>query len=239
MNRSFSNLTILALLSLIISACGKKETAATKISQQIKGNYETTLDYNKFIDPPNQFRSYPFYSINDKLTPEELTRQIKEFKDAGFGGFYLHSRVGLLTEYLGDDWWKAMDAAVAAAKEADIEVWFYDEDKWPSGYAGGKIPNMGEEFRAKSLVRLDRKTPLPHGIKILKEDARYRYVEHTAQLGMAIFNGTCWVDLMNPDVVSAFLNSTHKKYFDRYEKQIPYTFGIFFGRTTYSRTLFR
>lgn len=198
-----------------------------KFNSEFTG-FETELDYQKFLDPPSQYRSFPFYSLNDKLEAEETRRQILGFKDAGFGGFYLHSRAGLLTEYLGDDWWNIMDAAVDTASEAGLNAWFYDEDKWPSGYAGGIIPRMNVNYRAKCLARIGKDTPLPESAIILKEDKQFRYIEYTAQMGNPDFNGTCYVDLFNPDVVSAFIDVSYKPYIQRYkEKSKNGYFGIF------------
>ena len=47
------------------------------------------------------YQSIPFWSWNDKLEPEELRRQIRNMKKAGIGGFFMHARGGLLTEYMG------------------------------------------------------------------------------------------------------------------------------------------
>lgn len=175
-----------------------------------------TLEFSKFLDPPSEFRSHPFYSINDSLTEEEITRQIIDFKNAGFGGFYLHSRSGLITEFLGDNWWKIMQASVDAAKAAGLQCMFYDEDKWPSGFSGGIIPRMDESYRSKCLARLDKSTPLPKGAVIIKQDSRYNYVLYTMQFGYDIFNGTCYVDLFNPEVVKAFIDVSYKPYVDKY-----------------------
>lgn len=180
------------------------------------GKFETVLEYAKFIDPPPEFRPYPFFSVNDKLNPEEIARQVKEFGKAGFGGFYLHSREGLLTGYLGEEWWQAMDAAADAAEESCIHACFYDEDKWPSGYAGGKIPLMNADYRAKCLVRIKKGTPLPSGSEMIKDGDSVLYIAYTAKLGNPLFNGTCYVDLFNRDVVSAFIGESYKPYIDRY-----------------------
>ena len=74
-----------------------------------------------FLNPPAEYRSAPFYSLNDRLDTAELAKQIRAFRDAGYGGFFLHSRTGLLTEYLGKEWWEAMDASVRAAKQTGFE----------------------------------------------------------------------------------------------------------------------
>jgi hypothetical protein len=210
---------LFSLSALLFSACTEKKPA--------KGLYEQNLSYDKFVDPPVDFRSHVFYSLNDQLDPKELKWQIEGFKEAGLGGFYLHSRVGLLTEYLSEDWWTAMDAAVEAALETGLQAYFYDEDRWPSGYAGGRIPLMDESFRAKSLARLALDTPLPEGAVELNRDEDYKYVCYTAQLGAANFNGTSFVDLMNPHAVAAFIESTHDAYLDRYLDVLPYSFAFF------------
>ena len=49
-------------------------------------------------------RPVPFWSWNDKLEPDELRRQIGAMQDAGMGGFFMHARGGLETEYLSEDW---------------------------------------------------------------------------------------------------------------------------------------
>jgi len=46
----------------------------------------------KFKNPGMEFRSAPFWSWNDDLRKEELGRQIKEMKEKGMGGFFMHSR---------------------------------------------------------------------------------------------------------------------------------------------------
>ncbi|MGF7140638.1 type 1 glutamine amidotransferase family protein [Roseimarinus sediminis] len=216
-----SPLLIILLAISTLSSC--------KNNKELEGaSYDQTISHATFTNPPASYRSFPFYSLNDSLNPEELREQIRSFAEAGMGGFYLHSRDGLLTEYLGDDWWQAIDAAVDEANKLGLEASFYDEDKWPSGYAGGSIPRMGEAFRAKSLARISKNTRLPAGAEIIKSDDHYHYIIHTAPMGNPIFNGTAWVDLMNPMVVDSFLQSTHKLYFSKYKQlQSRYTPSIF------------
>ncbi|MFA9388441.1 MAG: hypothetical protein ACERKD_01450 [Prolixibacteraceae bacterium] len=212
---------VLVLLSLLIS-CTNTGNNSTK------GKYENELLYSNFIDPPNNFRSHPFYSLNDLLDTTEIRIQIEGFKDAGFGGFYLHSRDGLLTEFLGDEWWQNMTAAVKAGNKTGLHTMFYDEDKWPSGFAGGIIPQMNEKFRAKCLARISINTPTPEGSVVLKSDEHYHYIEYTAQMGNAKFNGTTYVDLMNPNMVQAFIDVAYKPYIEKYSGDIKsYTPAIF------------
>ncbi|MCY1721984.1 hypothetical protein OU798_16640 [Prolixibacteraceae bacterium Z1-6] len=191
-------------------------------------SFHKRIDYQTFLNPDTEFRSYPFYSINDSLEENEIKNQIHGFKQAGFGGFYLHSRLGLITEFLSDDWWKVMGAAVDAANETGLQAMFYDEDKWPSGYAGGIIPDMSEKYRAKCLARLDKNTPFPPGSELIKQDDTYNYIIYTAQYGYDIFNGTCYVDLFDPEVVKQLINVSYQPYAQKYKAKTPdYTFAIF------------
>ncbi len=214
---------LLLLFVLLTGRCNNpKETSASA------GEFEKELNFRKFRNPPAEYRSFPFYSLNDSLTEEEIKKQIFDFKQAGLGGFYLHSRSGLITGFLGDDWWRVMDAAVDAADKAGLHAMFYDEDKWPSGYAGGIIPRMDKQYRAKSLARLNKKTSLPEGAEIIQADSLYNYVLYTTQFGYDIFNGTCYVDLFNPEMVREFINIAYRPYVDKYRARITgYRFGIF------------
>jgi hypothetical protein len=186
------------------------------------------LEYSVFQNPPATYRSVPFWSLNDRLDPHEIRRQLAAFKEGGFGGAYLHSRIGLLTPYLGEEWWQAMNAGVEACRELGLEAWFYDEDKWPSGFAGGIVPRQSEAFHARTLLRMDKTTPLPEGSEILSEDEEYRYVVYKVKWGNSWYNGTCWVDLFNPEMVKAFLDCSYTPYAERYRESIgPVAKGIF------------
>jgi len=172
---------------------------------------------SEFSDPSAEWRSVPFWSLNDELEGGELKRQLARFKDGGFGGAYLHSRIGLLTEYLGEDWWKAMDAGVEACEKLGIEAWFYDEDKWPSGFAGGLVPEMSESFHARHIARYEKGVETPKEGELLADDGRFVYLCCKDPMGNAWFNGTCWVDLMNPEMVKAFIDCSYRPYAERYK----------------------
>ncbi|HPS03149.1 MAG TPA: hypothetical protein PLA90_16535, partial [Candidatus Sumerlaeota bacterium] len=86
-----------------------------------------------FEHPGAEFRGKPFWSWNGELEKGELIRQIGVIKEMGFGGFFMHSRTGLATEYLGDQWFDLINACADEAKKQGLEAWLYDEDRWPSG----------------------------------------------------------------------------------------------------------
>ena len=103
-----------------------------------------------FVSPSVAYRGKPFWSWNGELRGEELVRQAHVMKEMGLGGYFMHSRAGLITEYLGDEWFDLINEVADAAEADGMEAWLYDEDRWPSGSAGGKV-TVDPQYRMKSL----------------------------------------------------------------------------------------
>ncbi|MFR1518047.1 MAG: glycosyl hydrolase [Clostridia bacterium] len=104
-----------------------------------------------FENPGTAFRGRPFWSWNGELKKEELLRQLPIIKEMGFGGFFMHSRAGLMTEYLGEEWFDLVNTVADEGEKLGLEAWLYDEDRWPSGSAGGKV-TVDPQYRMKSMV---------------------------------------------------------------------------------------
>ena len=100
--------------------------------------YETVL--RLFADPPSEYRSAPLWVWNDLMTAEEIDRQLEDFKARGIGGAFIHPRPGLITPYLGDEWFALCAHAVEKGRALGLEIWLYDENSYPSGFAGGHVP---------------------------------------------------------------------------------------------------
>jgi hypothetical protein len=103
-----------------------------------------------FYHPTAEWRGKPFWSWNGELDRDELLRQIHVFKKMGMGGFFMHSRVGLATEYLGDTWFELTTACAEEGERLGMESWLYDEDRWPSGTAGGRVTE-NPDYRMKFI----------------------------------------------------------------------------------------
>ncbi len=93
----------------------------------------------EFANPGPAWRGKPFWSWNGRLEEEELLRQVHVMKQMGLGGYFMHSRTGLVTEYLGDEWFALTNACADEGAREGMEAWLYDEDRWPSGTAGGLV----------------------------------------------------------------------------------------------------
>ena len=111
----------------------------------------------QFACPDGERRAMPFWAWNGELEEAELLRQIDVMKEMGFGGFYMHSRTGLRTEYLGEEWFRLIDKCAEYGTAIGMEPWLYDEDRWPSGSAGGLVTKE-EAYRSLYLV-MEKQTP--------------------------------------------------------------------------------
>ncbi len=103
-----------------------------------------------FENPTKEYRGKPFWSWNGRLEEAELCRQIDIIREMGFGGYFMHSRTGLETEYLGEEWFRLTNKCADYGYKAGMESWLYDEDRWPSGSAGGMVTKE-EKYRAMFL----------------------------------------------------------------------------------------
>ena len=116
-----------------------------------KKNTDKTLADSTFKNPTSEYRGTPFWAWNCKMTKEILEKQIVYLKEMGFGGFHMHSRSGMDNEYLSDEFMSLVRACTDKAKAENMLAWLYDEDRWPSGAAGGLVTRE-PKYRARKLV---------------------------------------------------------------------------------------
>ena len=116
-----------------------------------KKNTEKSLSSELFRNPTSEYRGTPFWAWNCKLEKDELCRQIDVFKEMGLGGFHMHVRTGMATPYLSDEYMDIVKCCVEKAKSENMLAWLYDEDRWPSGAAGGFV-TKNPEFRSRYLL---------------------------------------------------------------------------------------
>ena len=115
-----------------------------------KKKSEPSLTDELFRNPTAEYRSAPFWAWNSKLEKEELLWQIEEFKKMGFGGAHMHVRAGMETKYLSDEFMDLVRSCTEKFKKEDMLSYLYDEDKWPSGFAGGYVTKT-KKYRAHSV----------------------------------------------------------------------------------------
>lgn len=170
------------------------------------------------------FRPLSFWSFNGEMKDEEIIRQIHEFKKQGFGGFYMHARAGMTLEYLGEEWMHACRTAIEEAEKLGMYAWLYDENGWPSGFAGGLVPALGKDYTAKHLFFVNdypgEGNFLSAYIKISENE--YVRVEnkdaHEADLFCCVGYLEGYADLLNYQAMGKFIEFTHQRYYEEFGK---------------------
>jgi hypothetical protein len=148
-----------------------------------------------------------------------------------------------MTPYLSADWFRLWKGALREAERLDMNLWIYDENSYPSGFAGGFVPNAMPEARGRGLVLREEKRPAAPGADILAvyrlAESGYENVTTQARADGAVPEGTylaaavvragdspwhggkCYVDLLYPGVTEKFLDVT----LGAYLREIGASFG--------------
>lgn len=156
----------------------------------------------------------PFWSWNDELKPEKLVQQIREFKERGYGGFFMHARSGLKTEYLSKEWFDCVKKCCEEAKKLGLEAWAYDENGWPSGFVGGKLLET-KGFRLHYLNctqgKFDNNADFHYAVT---DGALVRSETPSDNFWVNVYDkeSVSLVDILNDEVVDAFIKETHERY---------------------------
>jgi hypothetical protein len=109
-----------------------------------------------FRFPEAQYRIQYFWFLNHRLNRDELVKQMDLMQTSGAGGVILHARTGRITPYMGDEWLDLMADAVQHGSDHGFLTWLYDEDGFPSGFAGGQTLEANpKEYAANFLVLLE------------------------------------------------------------------------------------
>ena len=112
---------------------------------------EKELTQEQFRHPGSEYRGAPFWAWNCQLEKEELLRQLEVLKKMGLGGAHMHVRTGMATPYLSDEHMALIKACVEKCRDEKMLAWLYDEDRWPSGAAGGLL-TKDPQYRARHLL---------------------------------------------------------------------------------------
>jgi len=165
------------------------------------------IDYNEFKNPGAVYRTAPFWALNGLLEEKELKRQINQFHEQGMGGVFLHPRGGMITEYLSEDFWKAIAACLEELKRLGMIGWLYDEDRFPSGTAGGKAIKHNPK-NAQTYITQD------YEVKQMPIST--------------IFDNESYLDVLNPHAVQDFITITHEEYYRRFKDYFGNTIQAMF-----------
>ena len=219
---------VLVILSLIfVNSCSQKPN--------MDGLHSVEEMRKLFGDPPSEYRSAPLWDWNEKITKEGIDFQMREFKNAGIGGVFVHPRPGLITEYLSDEWFELFDYTVQKGKELDMKVWIYDENSYPSGFAGGHVPaEMPDSYKHGTALKLmiaeqlEEVQSVDLEVVLKKTDSGFTDITNSIDQEKGItgtyylfektypeksqwYGGYTYVDLLYPGVTDKFLELTMTK----------------------------
>jgi hypothetical protein len=202
---------------------------------------------DRFAEPPSEYGSAPLWVWNTRVTQELIDASMKDLKEHGFGGVFIHPRPGLITEYISDEWYALCRYAVEKGKQLDMYVWIYDENSYPSGFAGGHVPaQMPESYNQGKSLLLEKCEVFPDTVpdvflcfakdgdgfrKIAPADLdgergrkqTYLLLKKGYDGKSPWYGGFSYVDLLYPGVTEKFIEIT----LDGYKR----TLGDEFGKT--------
>ncbi len=233
--------------SLSKRLCGAAFWAAAWLTATAVCGDESAAVKAIFADPPRQYASAPLWVWNDMLTEEQVVGTLRDLAAQKVKQAFIHPRPGLMTPYLGKDWFRLWKAALTEAERLDMNIWIYDENSYPSGFAGGWVPELMPESRGRGLAFREAKTverPGPEVLGVYRlvgegyenvtakarageqlPEARY-LIAHVVRAGNSPWHGNrCYVDLMYPGVTEKFLELTlgayQREIGDQFGKRVP------------------
>ncbi|QNL50475.1 hypothetical protein H8S90_02320 [Olivibacter sp. SDN3] len=222
---------LLALLSLF---------TITVHAQQQKENFQYLLSH--FKDPGKAYGSAPLWVWNADVNEGKIDSMLQEFKENAFGGVFVHPRPGLVTPYLSDRWFELYRYTVQKGKELDLDVWIYDENSYPSGFAGGHVPQeMPSSYNQGQMLNLEKANSIPSndttlfvvlektgdGFSVVDPKASnysegdYYLFRKDYYQKSPWYGGYSYVDLMAKGVTEKFIEIT----MSGYEKTLGHEFG--------------
>ncbi len=224
-------------------------TGCAAVIPQPKGS-DLTEARELFAAPTTEYSSAPLWVWNDMLTEEQIVSTLNDLAGQKVKQVFVHPRPGLMTPYLSDGWFRLWDAALKEAEKLDMNVWIYDENSYPSGFAGGLVPEAMPESRGQGIVLREHNQPpawsdetvavyqLSNGnhenvtekIRSKEKMPEGKYLSVVTQQARSggWFGGKYYVDLLKPGVTEKFLEITMGAYQreigDQFGKRVP---GVF------------
>ncbi|GAB4249777.1 MAG: glycosyl hydrolase [Candidatus Methylacidiphilales bacterium] len=194
----------------------------------------------EFVNPPVEMRPMPLWIWNGEVSRERITEMVEQFRDQGMGGVFIHARPGLVTEYLSEQWFELWAFALSECKRVGLGCHIYDENSYPSGFAGGhvmaenplcilrfigmrvyppgsEIPSEGKVLAA-FVVGADGKTTqaIPPDERAERNQRDPLVVLEWEQDQNRLWAaGFTQVDLALPGTTDLFLRTTHARYAER------------------------
>lgn len=190
------------------------------------------MNFEQLKNPPKKYRPAPFWSWNEKLDTEETKKQVRKMDEAGLGGYFMHARGGLQTEYLSDEWYDNVLAACDEGEKTEMLSWGYDENGWPSGFGGGFVNGLGEKYQQKYIRCSITDAPVntEHTVINIPREGKNLHFYYEVN--------PFYVDTLSKEVIAEFIRVTHKAYKDTMGEKFSKMKGFFTDEPQISRNGF-
>ncbi len=203
-----------------------------------------------FQHPSREYSTGPLWVWNDMLTEEQIRSTLRDLAGQDVKQVWVHPRPGLMTPYLGQEWFRLWKIALQEAQRLDMNVWIYDENSYPSGFAGGLVPQAMPESRGRGLAIHESKTAPQWSDDLIaayrgessgdgSKEVNFSNVTSQVKAGEALPEGIylvasetrakdspwhgnrCYVNLLSPGVTEKFLELT----LEPYRREVGQEFG--------------
>lgn len=233
---------LLLICALVLAGtCGSCGSCTESEEARVDSLWQFSREFN---NPSREFRSAPFLVWNSDTQKSDIDRAMEELKRVGAGGGFIHPRMGMITEYLSDDWWELCEYTVQRGKELGLDVWLYDENGFPSGPAGGltqeAMPESYNQGHSLGMVRMGVMPEMHKDYTVVLRKEGDRFVDITADAASmtgqagdfyvfeklymkpsARWGGFPYINMLMPGVTDKFIEIT----MPGYEKHIGKDFG--------------
>ena len=207
----------------------------------------------EFENPPAWARPQMFFVWNGQVTTERVREMLQQYKAEGIGGVFIHPRPGLITEYLSPEWFEMWQFAVTECQRLGMECHIYDENGFPSGFAGGEVLSAHPELAAHYLTAVKITEPAKYDVStamayfvlpdpngapqqvdeeaVMKANPQrpvwalvVRQVEASDKHG-----GFPYPDVLRRETAEAFIEITHDRYADHFRNEFGKTIKYVFA----------
>lgn len=185
--------------------------------------------YKNLKNPPNKYRPAPFWSWNENLDTRETAAQVRQMHDVGIGGYFMHARGGLQTEYMSDEWFENVKATLREGKTLDMQSWGYDENGWPSGFGSGLVNGLGIKYQQKYLRCEETDAAVNQDNTIINLPYNNKNLHFYYEVN------PFYVDTLDGEVISEFIRVTHQAYKEKLGEEFSNMAGFFTDEPQISR----
>lgn len=220
----------LTLAAVMVSSNTKAQQPLERFEQVAAG----------FKSPGRDYGTVPFWVWNTKITKRNIDSMLNDYRKNDFGGVIIHPRPGLITEYLSKEWFDLFEYSLQRAKKLGLNIWIYDENSYPTGFAGGLVgEQMPEAYNQGQMLYMETADRIPANVSdfflcLKEENGLYKDVtDHLSdEAGKSgqyqLFKkvnyqrsnrgsvagpiGVSYVDLMAKGVTDKFIDITYKSY---------------------------